>query len=43
MESLPIPVATQSKTWVFDRLFAGTASSNPVGTIGVFLFECCVF
>jgi hypothetical protein len=32
-----IPVAAQSKGWVYSRMFAGIAGSNPAGTTDVFL------
>jgi len=36
-----IPVATQSKAWVFGRSLAGIAESNPAGDMDVSC-ECCV-
>jgi hypothetical protein len=33
----PIPVAAQSKEWVYGRLLGGIAGSNPAGGMGVCL------
>jgi len=33
--SVPIPVAARSKAWVFGRLLAGIAGSNPNGGMDV--------
>jgi hypothetical protein len=39
----PIPVATQSKAWVWGRLVAGSADSNPAAGMDVcHLFIFCV-
>jgi hypothetical protein len=35
--SYPIPVAAQSKTWVFYRSLVRIAGSNPTGGMEVFL------
>ena len=39
IESLPIPVAAQSKAWVCGRSLAGIVDSNPAGGMDV----CVVF
>jgi len=42
-QTLPIPMAPQSKSSTFDRSFAGITGSNPAEWMDVRLFECCVF
>ena len=35
------PKSASAKAWVGSRSFAGIAGSNPTGSMGVSLFECC--
>ena len=34
----PIPVAQLSRAWVYGRLIAGIAGSNPAGSLKAFFF-----
>jgi hypothetical protein len=39
---LPLAEAARSKAWVFSRLLAGIAASNPAGAWVSVSCECCV-
>jgi len=43
MYFVPIPVATQSKAWVWGRSLARAAGSNSAGAWMSVPFKCCVW